>query len=101
LKILNPLNTTHLITLNPRVEPVTLLVLELTNKVTKEVIEVENTYTFLSGVLSMTFELGVSESQNYSIEVRQFSKVIYRGIAFCTGQTPQDYKLTKDKFTYV
>tara|TARA_R110000822_G_scaffold30374_3_gene88539 strand:- start:4850 stop:5155 length:306 start_codon:yes stop_codon:yes gene_type:complete len=101
LKILKPTNTTHSITLNPRKEANTLLVLELTNKVSNEVLEIENTYTFVSGVLTMSFDLVVSESQHYSIEVRQNSKVIYIGLAFCTEQMPQDYKLTSDKFTYV
>ena len=101
MKILKPSNTSHSITLNPRKEANTLLVLELTNKITSEVLEIDNTYTFVSGVLTMVFDLVVSESQNYSIEVRQNSKVIYRGLAYCTEQNPQDYKLTKDKFTYV
>jgi hypothetical protein len=100
LKILKPSNTTHLITLNPRVDATTILVLELTNKVTKAVVEIANTYTYVSGVLTITFDLVVTESQYYSIEVRQNSKVIYRGVSFCTEQTPQDYKLTTDKFTY-
>ena len=77
------------------------LVLKLTNKVTKEVTQLENTHTFIDGVLTMSFDFVVSESQYYSIEIRQDSQVIYRGVAFCTEQTPQDYKLTKDKFTYV
>ena len=101
MKILQPSNTTHSITLTPRVDVTTILVLELTNKVTKAVVELENTNTYVSGVLTMGFDLVVTESQYYSIEVRQSGKVIYRGVAFCTEQTPQDYKLTKDKFTYV
>ena len=101
MKILKPSNTTHLITLSPRVEPMTLLVLEFTNKVTKVVTELENTYGFANGVLTLNFDLTVLESEQYSIEVRQNSKVIYRGLVFCTEQEPQDYKLTKDKFTYV
>lgn len=94
MKILQPSNTTHIIVLNPRFEPTTLLVLEFTNKETKEVVEVANTYTFISSVLTMTFDLDVLESEQYSIEIRQNSKVIYRGLAYCTEQEPQDYKLT-------
>jgi hypothetical protein len=101
LKILDPSNTTHLITVTPRVEPTTLIVLEFTNKNTKVVEEIENTYTYISGVLSVTFDLDVLESEQYSIEIRQNSHVIFRGLAFCTEQEPQDYKLTKDKYTYV
>jgi hypothetical protein len=101
LKILQPSNTSHTITLQPRYDVTTLLVLEFTNKVTKEVLEIENTYTFISGVLVISFDLDVLESEQYSIEIRQNSNVIYRGLAFCTEQEPQDYKLTKDKFTYV
>ena len=101
MKILKPSNTSHLITLNPRANPNTILVLEFINKVTKEVLDVENTYTFLGGVLTISFDLVVSEKETHSIEIRQKSEVIYRGVAFCTEQAPQDYKLTKDNFTYV
>lgn len=95
MNILQPSNTTHLIVVQPRVTPDTLLVLEFTNKETKEVLELANTYTFISGVLTISFDLDVLESEQYSIEIRQNSKVIYRGLAFCTEQEPQNYKMTK------
>jgi len=100
LKILNPQNTTHTITLQPRFDPTTNLVLELTNEVSKVTSVLINTYTFVSGVLNITFDLVVNESERFSIEIQENSKVIYRGNAFCTSQNIQDYKLTKDKYTY-
>ena len=100
MKILDPINTTHSIILQPRVEPTTMLVLELTNKVSKEVLEVENTYIYDMGVLSITFDLSVLESEQYSIELRQFGKVIFRDLIFCTSQDSQNYKLTENKFKF-
>jgi hypothetical protein len=100
LKILNPLNTTHTIILQPRFDPTTTLVLELTNEVSKVKTVITNTYTFVAGVVNITFDLVVNESDRFSIEILENSKTIYRGNAFCTAQNIQDYKLTKDKYTF-
>lgn len=100
MKILNPQNTTHTITLQPRFDPTTDLVLEFTNEVSKVTNVLVNTYIFASGVLTISFDLEVIESDRYSIEIKENSKVIYTGNAFCTSQNIQDYKLTKDKYTY-
>ena len=52
------------------------------------------------GVLTIPFDLEVLESDRYSIKIVEDSNIIYRGNVFCTSQNIQDYKLTKDKYTY-
>mgnify|MGYP003637481969 FL=1 len=120
MKILKPSNTTHSITLSPRFKPSQTLSLFLKNKITGQTIieddasdlqgglemvlgvyGVPNNYTFQSGVLELYFDLDVLEGVQYSIEIKEINTVLYRGLAYCTEQEPQDYKLTKDKFTYV
>ena len=100
MKVLDPRNTLHTIILQPRFNPTTDLVLEFTNEVTKVKSVLANSYTFVSGVVNITFTLIVNESDRFSIEILETDKTIYRGNAFCTAQDVQDYKLTKDKYTY-
>ena len=71
MKILNPNNTTHTITLQPRFAPTNALILELTNKVSEEVTIVDNTYTFNYGVLNITFDFTVLEGQQYFIKITE------------------------------
>lgn len=101
MKILNPNDTTHTITLQPRFNPTTTLSLEFTNEVSKVVYSISNTYTYVSGVLNITFDLDVEESDRYSIKITESDTVIYRGKSFCTSQDTEDYKLTKNKYIYV
>lgn len=100
MKVLNPNNTNHTITLQPRFNPTTDLVVEFTNKVSKVISVLENTYTYTTGVLSINFDFTVVESEQYLIKITESGKVIYRGDAFCTSQSTQDYKLTKGKYIY-
>ena len=101
MKILDPSNTTHLITLQPRFAPLNPLILEFTNKVSKVISLVANSFVFEKGVMNITFDFNVLESEQYLIEITDNSVVIFRGSAFCTSQEPQDYKQTKDKIIYV
>ena len=101
MKVLDPTNTTHIITLQPRFNPSTDLELELTDKVSKVVNVVSNTYVYLNGVLNISFDLEVLEGEQYYIEITETNKVIFRGSIFCTSQEPQYYKLTANKFEYV
>ena len=101
MKILDPTNTTHLITLQPRFKPTGVFVFNLTNEVTDIGVIIANTYTYVSGVLNLTFDLTVLEGQRYSIKLTENNVVIFRGKIFCTEQEPQDYKQTKNKYIYV
>lgn len=100
MKILNPDNSTHTIVVQPRFDPVASLTFNLTNEVDNTENTILNTYTYISKVLSMTFDVDVLEGDRYAIEIKEGAKVIYRGKAFATSQTPQDYKLTEGKYIY-
>ena len=101
MKILNPDTTTHIITLQPRFEPTTDFVVEFTNMDSKVVTVVDDIYTYTSGVLNLMFDFTCLESEQYFIKITESDIVIFRGSIFCTNQDPQDYKISKDKFTYV
>jgi hypothetical protein len=123
LKILYPINTTHTITLQPRFNPSGVFSLyfdnvnnyptdyslqdgegnDLLDGLTNilEVTPAQNTYTYINGVLNITFDLTVLEGDRFSLKVVEDGVVIYRGKIFCTGQDSEDYKLTKNKYIYV
>ena len=101
MKILNPNNTTHIITLQPRFKPTASLVLSAVKETSKDVLNLNNTYTYINGVLTITFDLTAIEGNRFSLKVEESGIVIYKGNLFCTTQTPQDYKLTKNKYIYV
>lgn len=101
MKVLNPNNTNHTITLQPRFNPITDLVIELINEVTKVKHDLINTYTFFGGVLDMNFDFELmSENDRFTFKITENETVIYRGSIFCTSQDPQDYKLTENKYIY-
>jgi len=101
LKILNPDNTTHIITLQPRFEPTAVLVVEFTNKVSKVITIADDIYTYDKGVMNIMFDFTCLEGEQYFIKITKNETVIFRGSIFCTNQEPQDYKITKDKISYV
>ena len=123
MKILNPNNTTHTIILQPRFKPTGVFSLYFDNLnslptnyalqdgnendflngsgAILEVKPAENTYTYINGVLSITFDLTVAEGNRFALKIEESEIVIYRGNLFCTTQETQDYKLTKNKYIYV
>lgn len=123
LKILNPNNTTHTITLQPRFKPTGVFSLYFDNENSLptdysvqdgnendflngfgnilKLTSAENTYTYVNGVLNITFDLTVIEGNRFALKVEESGVIIYRGNLFCTTQSPQDYKLTKNKYIYV
>ena len=89
MKILNPNNTTHTITLQPRFNPSSNLTLDFTNEVTDLVTNLSNSYTFVSGVLNITFDIDVLEGDRFSIEIKESNNVIYRGNQFAQVKIPK------------
>lgn len=100
MKVLNPNNTNHTITLQPRFNPTTDLVIELINEVSKRKHDLINTYTFIGGVLNLNFDFDVLENDIFTFKITENDVVIYRGSIFCTSQNTQDYKLTENKYIY-
>lgn len=100
MKVLIPTNTTHNIVVEPRFYPTSSLVLELRNESNNDSQEVANSYIVTDGVMTITFDLTVFEGQRFQIKVTEGNKVVYRGKAFCTDQTVQDFKLTDNVYQY-
>lgn len=100
MKVLLPNLTTHTITLEPRVYPTTALSVKITNEASSVVVNVVPTYVTTNGVTFLTFVLVGLEGERFTVKLTQDNIVIYRCKLFFTAQTPQDYKITKDKYTY-
>lgn len=102
MKITNPLNTTHEIVFIPREYVDGDVVLVLTNEATKEVLSYELTPTTIDGYMYINFEESLDNKSKHEIKISQGVNIIFRGILFVTDQynDTQNYKTTKDVFTY-
>ena len=100
MKIVDPGDTTHNITLIPRTETVNALTLVLYNEATKVSTTVANTHVLRDGNLIITFDFTFANKDKYQIKISDGSEVIYRGKILATTQIPQDYKLTDGRYTY-
>tara|TARA_R110000772_G_C13310212_1_gene439969 strand:- start:14893 stop:15198 length:306 start_codon:yes stop_codon:yes gene_type:complete len=101
MKVLLPSNTTHTIIIEPRFYPTSTIDIELYNEYTKEVSTPTITYVTTNGLTSCTFDLVVTEGQRFQIKILEGVNVVYRGKAYVTSQTTQDFELTKDTYVYV
>lgn len=99
MKVVNPNNNTHAISIIPRsyVEPI---VLELYNEVTQIETIVANSITVTDGILLITFDFTFSEGDKYQIKLSKDSEILYRGKLLATSQDPQKYKLTNGIYFY-
>ena len=99
MKVVNPNNTTHAISIIPRsyVEPI---VLELYNEVTQVETIVANSITVTDGILLITFDFTFLEGDKYQIKLSKDSEILYRGKLLATSQDPQRYKLTNGVYFY-
>ncbi len=101
MKVILPSNSTHTIKFTPRYEPTNILSLEVTKEGVNTTEIIEPTYTISNGVMSLTFDLDVLEQDRYSFKLIEDEEVVFRGKLFATEQEPQDFKLTKNTYTYV
>ena len=64
--------------------------------------DVENTFNFENGKLSVVFDYDFRDEGRYEVVIynEDSTDVAYRGIFIATTQETQDYKLTNDKFYY-
>ena len=100
MKVLNPTNTTHEITLEPRFYPSDDLVMRITKEGYNTFQEVVPTYSIKHGVMLLSFDLTGAEGERYSIKLTENNIVCYRCKAFFTGQAAQEYKQTKNDYIY-
>ena len=93
MKVLNPNNTNHNLTLIPRFTPDVNMVFELKNETTK-VKEILNfLYIFDNAILTINFNYIFVNKSNFQIKITQNNDVIFRGKLFITDQANlQDYE---------
>lgn len=100
MKVLQPTNTTHTIKMDPRFYPVDVLNLRIVKEGANTFEDSVPAYSVLNGVMSLTFDLIGLEGSKYTIKLTENEKIVYRCKLFFTGQDPQNYKLTKNKYIY-
>jgi hypothetical protein len=100
MKVVDPNNATHNITLIPRFETSSALTLVLYNETTQESTTVTNTYDIRDGNLTITYDFTFTDKDKFQIKITDGTDVIYRGKIIATTQTPQDYKLTDGIYVY-
>ena len=93
MKVVNPTDITHSITLIPRDNDFGLLTLELFNEVTKDKTIVANTHQLVDGNLTITYDFVFADKDKFQIKITEGSEIIYRGKLIATEQNPQDFKL--------
>lgn len=95
MKVLNPSNTSHSITLYPREYPTGDLSLDITKEGYNTLVTLTPTYSVADGVMTLNFDLEGVEQDRFSIKLTKNDTVIYMGKLFFTSQETQDFKLTK------
>lgn len=100
MKVVLPIDTTHLIALIPRYYTSDALVLELYNelKQTKEIVPC--IYIIQNGLMTITFDYNFIENDKFTIKISDSNGVIYRDKLIATSQNTQDFKSTKDLYYY-
>ncbi len=100
MNVVIPANATHVIKLTPRYTSTSTVVLSLYNEEDRVSTIVANTFTYLNGIFTLTFDFTFAEDDKYQIKITDTNGVVYRGKVFATSQTPQDYKASNGLYTY-
>lgn len=100
MKLVNPIDTSHLIAIIPRQYSYTDLVLELYNEETQVSEIVDNTFSTLDGLLTIAFDYDFIDGQKFQIKITEDTEVIYRGKMFVTTQSPQTFKASNELYYY-
>ena len=98
--VLNPTDTTHGFNFIPRFIPSDELILQLYNETLQTTQTIDNTYVYLDGIITMTFDLDCTESQKFQVKILEATEIIYRDKIFVTSQDTQAFKATKDHYYY-
>jgi hypothetical protein len=100
MKVINPNNTTHEITLIPRYYPTGVIVLQLYDEVSQVFNDVPNLYLVENGVMTISFDFNFDEGGKYQLKITQDGDIIYRGKLKVTSQNTQEFKDTNDLYFY-
>jgi len=98
MKVLLPSLTNHNITIEPRYYTSETISLEAYNESTRSLSTQDVIYSIDGGVMTVNFDLIVSEGDKYTFKMLENGNVIYRCKVFATEQDPQTYKLTNGKY---
>lgn len=101
MKVLNPNNTSHSIKLIPREYPTLNISLVITKEGYNTTQTVVSTYSISNGLMTLNFDLEGVAQDRFSYKLTEGETVISRDKLFFTEQEPQEFKLTKNTFTYV
>lgn len=101
MKVINPNNTNHSITVIPRFDNYGVLTLNLYNEATADSTDVVITSVDNDGYLELDFTYDFTENDKYQIKlIDSNNEIVYRGKLLATTQETQEYQLTKDLFYY-
>ena len=102
MKVIDPNDTTHSISIIPRFNDTVSVTMEITNEATKVVYTyVLDTYTLTDGIAEVRFFLTPEDKSKYSFKlVDNGVDIIYKGKLIATTQEPQEYKITTDLYFY-
>lgn len=100
MRVVKISETTHTIGIVPRYYDFSDAVLTLTNTATNESEVLEHTEVINAGVLDLGFTYQFKERDKFTIKLVEGSEVIYRGKLFATEQSPQEFDITVNYFSY-
>lgn len=100
MKVVNPIDTEHLVVIITRFAITGDLVLELYNEGLKTTETVECTSTTSNGLTTLVFEYTFKEDERYQMKVSDDVQVVYRDIIKSTSQNTQDFKSANGLYYY-
>jgi len=100
MKVLLPTNSTHTISILPRIYPSGILSLKIVKEGVNTFATSTPTYTIANGLLILTFALVGLEGEKFTIKLTEGTTVVYRCKLFFTAQTPENYKQTNNLYIY-
>ena len=100
MNIVNPTDTTHQLVIIPRYGEPTEVMFDLYNEETQTEESITNTFGYLDGYLTVSFDYDFIDGQKFQIKLTDTSVVIYRGKLMATTQTPQTFKASNELFYY-
>lgn len=96
MEVVLPQSTPQTLTIIPRYNSATVSVKIREENTDKTEVQSIPTTTYTDGYLSFDVAFDFREGNSYELEVSNADGLMWRGKAFATSQTPQDYKLNAD-----
>jgi len=100
MNIVNPEDTAHELFIIPRYGLPIAVVFSLYNEETQVTETITNTFSYLDGYLTVSFDYDFIENQKFQIKLTDSGVVIYRGKLMATTQDPQTFKASNELYYY-